>query len=122
VLDRLEHPTGRDIARAAEAGDQVARTCFAAVGRALGRGLADLVTLVDPGVVVLGGGVVGAAPYFLPSALTAMTASIGVGAGFLCPEVRVSTSGVDAALRGVADLASFEIGRTASAPREEAPV
>lgn len=48
---------GADLVAAAEAGDAAAGAAIEAVGRALGRGLAVLVAVLDPDVIVVGGGV-----------------------------------------------------------------
>lgn len=48
---------GRDASRAARMGDQYARAIFADVGRRLGEGIAGLVNVLDPEIVVVGGGV-----------------------------------------------------------------
>lgn len=55
------------VALSAEAGDATAKAVLAAGGTALGRTLAGLVSALDPEVVVVGGGVVGAGePYLEP--------------------------------------------------------
>lgn len=54
------------IVRAAEDGDPVARTALAELGRWLGIGLAGLVNVFDPQIVVLGGIFSETAPYTLP--------------------------------------------------------
>lgn len=52
--DRLD---AEDIAAAAEAGDPLARQLLAGAGRALGVGVRNLLHLLNPSVVVIGGGV-----------------------------------------------------------------
>jgi glucokinase len=54
---RPQDITGPMITEAARAGDVAALRCFDIVGRWLGRGMAELATILDPGVFVLGGGV-----------------------------------------------------------------
>jgi glucokinase len=49
--------TGHHAAAAARAGDEPARRIFAEVGRRLGEGIAGLVNVLDPEIVVVGGGV-----------------------------------------------------------------
>lgn len=49
--------TGRHVSEAARDGDPAAVAVFAAVGRRLGEGIAGLVNILDPEVVVVGGGV-----------------------------------------------------------------
>jgi glucokinase len=50
-------PSAADVARAAHDGDQVAREIFARAGAALGAGLADLINLLNPAMIIVGGGV-----------------------------------------------------------------
>ena len=57
--------TGPLVTRAAHEGDPAARAAFAEVGRWLGSGLADLVQLLDPEILVVGGGVVEAGELLL---------------------------------------------------------
>ena len=75
---------------------------FAALGSDLGLGLADLVMLLDPSVVVLGGGIAQAYPNFAPAMGDALRTRLGETRN--APRISVSTLGTDAALRGVADL------------------
>jgi glucokinase len=52
-----ERATGELVTEAARAGDEVALAILAEVGRRLGEGVAGLVNVLDPEVVVIGGGV-----------------------------------------------------------------
>ncbi|UWP84390.1 ROK family protein [Dactylosporangium fulvum] len=65
--------TGRQVADRAVAGDPVARDVVATAGRALGRVLAGLAALLDPGAIAATGG---AAPALLPAAGDAYTAEL----------------------------------------------
>ena len=56
----VEAMTGPLVTRAAQAGDVASVAAFAEVGRWLGSGLADIVQVVDPEVLVVGGGVIDA--------------------------------------------------------------
>jgi glucokinase len=53
-------PTAEDAVRAARAGDERARSGLADVGRYLGIGIANMITVITPDRVVLGGGVAAA--------------------------------------------------------------
>lgn len=53
-LSRLQ---GSDITRAAQAGDSLAREAFEKVGSWLGQGIASVNAILDPEIVVIGGGV-----------------------------------------------------------------
>jgi glucokinase len=48
--------TGEQVTAAAEAGDETARSIVARVGAALGQGLCTLIAIVDPEIIVVGGG------------------------------------------------------------------
>lgn len=52
--------TARDVAEAAARGDQVSQQLLADAGRHIGSAVASLINLLNPGLVVLGGGVIGA--------------------------------------------------------------
>jgi glucokinase len=55
VKGRVEGVTARDVAEAAKAGDALARDILAESGRWLGLGLAVLVDILNPEIIVLGG-------------------------------------------------------------------
>lgn len=57
--------TARDVARAAQAGDMVSQQLLADAGRHIGSALASLINLLNPGKVLIGGGVMGAGDFFL---------------------------------------------------------
>ncbi len=48
--------SGEDVTRAADEGDETARGLVAQVGADLGRGLCNLIAILDPDIVVVGGG------------------------------------------------------------------
>jgi glucokinase len=54
---RVRGIDGRLISAAAREGDEAALECFRIVGTWLGRGIADLAAILDPGVFVIAGGV-----------------------------------------------------------------
>lgn len=57
VLAASAEATGRHVAAAADGGDAVAARILEQVGRRLGEGLAGLANVLDPEVIVVGGGV-----------------------------------------------------------------
>ena len=69
TLSRLDPRkiTARAVADAARQGDRVARDIFDRAGRLLGFGIANLISLLDPQVVILGGGMAAAADLYLDS-------------------------------------------------------
>jgi glucokinase len=70
-----EARTPAEIHALAAAGDSAAISAFAETGRVLGLGLVSLTHLLDPEVIVIGGGISAAAELFLPEARRALAAS-----------------------------------------------
>ena len=68
--------TGRIVTEAAKAGDPMAIRVLATVGRRLGEGIAGLANVLDPDVVVLGGGAVGAGELLIGPARVAFEESV----------------------------------------------
>jgi len=64
--------TSPEVAAAAREGDPLAREIFTTVGRLLGFGIANIVSLFDPQIVVLGGGIGSVADLYLDSLRSAM--------------------------------------------------
>jgi len=94
--------TALDVVRAAEAGDGAARAALDAAAQALGRAILELAALVDPGLIVVGGGLSRSPQWTVDPAVDAARA----GATFhTIPEVRLATLGVWAGARGAALLA-----------------
>jgi glucokinase len=97
--------TGTDVTIAAREGDPAAVEIFTEMGRWLGRGIADLAAILDPSVVVIGGGVSEAGELLLTPAREAFGASL-TGRGFRpAAAIRLAALGPDAGLVGAADLA-----------------
>ncbi|HVN11120.1 MAG TPA: ROK family glucokinase [Kineosporiaceae bacterium] len=97
--------TGSMVARAAFAGDQAAVGLFADVGRWLGEGIALLAAVLDPAVVVVGGGVAEAGDVLLDPARQAYAAALSAGSHRPHLEIMPAVLGNDAGLIGAADLA-----------------
>ncbi|MEN3359461.1 MAG: glucokinase [Mycobacteriales bacterium] len=97
--------TGLDVTIAAREGDPAAVEIFTAMGRWLGRGIADLAAIIDPSVVVVGGGVSEAGDLLLGPAREAFATTL-TGRGFRpASPIRLAALGPDAGLVGAADLA-----------------
>jgi glucokinase len=116
---RPERLTGSMVTRAAEAGDPVARQAFDSVGDWLGVGLANLAAALDPGLLVVGGGVSAAGDRLLDPARAALERSL-VGAEHrrLPPVVRAAL-GPEAGLVGAAVLAEAALDRASYAPGQD---
>jgi glucokinase len=96
---------GLQVTQAATEGDPAAVEAFAVIAKWLGQGLADLVTIWDPGVFVLGGGVAEAGELLLAPARAAYAAALGPRADLPVADIHVAELGNSAGLIGAADLA-----------------
>lgn len=97
--------TGQDVTELARAGDEGAVALFAQLGTRLGEGLASICAVLDPALVVIGGGVADAGALLLDPAEEAFAAHL-IGRGHRpSPRVVAATLGNDAGLVGVATLA-----------------
>lgn len=65
VAGRGESLTPRDLSRLADEGDATAVALYAEVGRRLGQGIGNLVNVLDPDRVIVGGGLAAAGHLFL---------------------------------------------------------
>lgn len=103
--------TAADVAEAARRGNRAARAVFLRMGRTLGAGVANLVSLFDPEVIVLGGGMVGAAEFYLDE-LKRAVARYAQPLAARRVKIVVSKLGADANLLGVASLFSRSVSRS----------
>ena len=94
-----------EVTQAAREGDEAALACFAEVGWWLGRGLADLSAMLDPGLFVIGGGVADAGELLLAPARVAYAEQLTGGPARPQPQIRLARLGNEAGLVGAADLA-----------------
>jgi len=93
-----------ELAEAARNGDASAREIFRVAGRRLGLAVANLVSLFDPQVVVVGGGLAGAAELFIDELKrTALSRTQPLAAKQV--QIRVSKLGGNANLLGAARVA-----------------
>jgi glucokinase len=113
---RPENITGEMLTQAAAAGDQAALHSFQVIGTWLGRGLAGLAAVLDPGVFVIGGGVSAAGETLRAPVLAAFTASLTARRYRPLAQLRIAELGPEAGLVGAADLARWrDIGSSSSA-------
>jgi glucokinase len=105
--DRL---TGEHVARAATDGDAAARELVTDVGAWLGQGIADLAAVLDPDVVVVGGGVSVLGELLLAPARERLDRALP-GRGYRPgPRVVAAELGPQAGLIGAADLVRRTVG------------
>ena len=103
--------SGREVAALAQAGDPVASEVWARAARALGAALSDAVALLDPGLVVVGGGLAEAGAQLVDPVAAELAARSRLGPP---PRVVAAELGADAGCRGAALLAwrTLESART----------
>lgn len=94
--------TALDVVRAAERGDPAARAALTDAARALGRAILEVSALLDPELVVVGGGVARAPEWTVHPALESARAAATF---HRLPELRLATLGVWAGARGAAQAA-----------------
>jgi glucokinase len=100
-----ERVTGETVFRAAQQGDPTARSLFERTGFWLGVGLASLVTIFDPDVVVIGGGLATTGELLLAPARASLERYVFGRAHRDLPPVAPARLGSDAGLVGAATLA-----------------
>jgi glucokinase len=101
----VEGINGPMVTAAAKAGDAVSADAFAQLGRWLGMGLADMVQILDPQVLVVGGGVVDAGELLLGPTTRSFVDALAQRGRLPVGEVRPAELGNRAGVIGAADLA-----------------
>lgn len=118
TLRALTQLTAKDVYEHGLAGDELAREVFRRMGQYLGIGLASLVNLLNPEMIVIGGGAANGWDLFIEHARQEL-----LSRAFPVPAQRVeivrAACGDDAGLLGVAHLA-FEFLRSEISGTEEA--
>jgi glucokinase len=105
---------GHHVTEAAFQGDAVAISILAEVGRRLGEGIAGLVNVLDPEIVVVGGGAIRAGEFLLEPARRAYVDSVEGAEDRPVVPLVAAAMGNDAGSVGAADLALAEVGRPRS--------
>ena len=101
----FEKLLGKDITEAAIEGDEIARAALAITGKWIGAGIANLASILDPSLVVIGGGVIEAGDLILDPAREAMEEFMPFRGQHPIPRIVGAKLLNDAGLVGVADLA-----------------
>jgi glucokinase len=114
ALDRLgaDHHIGdgHAVVTAAQAGDADARDCMRILGERLGVGIANVVNIFDPELVVIGGGVSVAGDLLMEPARASAARFILPGVGTRT-RIELARHGPQAGVRGAALLAGQELER-----------
>jgi glucokinase len=109
ALEEGQELTGPLVTSLAAAGDPVAGEALAVIGRHLGVGLANVVNIFNPSVIVIGGGVIGAGELLLAPARAEMLAR-ALAPGRDEVQVVAAAYGQDAGMVGAAILARESLG------------
>jgi glucokinase len=107
---------GAMVTDAAMRGDDAARAVLAEVGRRLGEGIAGLVNILDPDVVVVGGGAVTAGDLLLDPARAAFTDTVEAPDRRPAVPILAAALGNEAGAIGAATLALDELAPGAAGP------
>ena len=97
--------TGLMITKAAQQGDPVSRDAFAQIGYWLGGAMADLVQILDPQVLVIGGGVIDAGDLLMGPTERAYREALAVRGTLPVAPLLAAETGSAAGVIGAADLA-----------------
>lgn len=90
-------------------GNTDAKAALTHVAEAMGRGIASLVAVTDPELIVIGGGVAGAGELLLEPIRSSFRETFGAGANRPVAEIVGATLGNHAGVVGVAELARAQI-------------
>ena len=99
-------PTGELVTSAADAGDEVARGLVAQVGARFGEGLATLITIFDPELVVVGGGLGSVGESLVGPARRTVADRLHGQAHRMTPPILVAGLGREAGALGAAGMAA----------------
>jgi glucokinase len=97
--------TGPQITEAAQAGDPLSVSLLAHLGRWIGEGSASVAALLDPALIVVGGGVAAAGDLLLEPARTAFTDQLSARGHRPEAGLVMASMGNEAGIVGAADLA-----------------
>ncbi len=100
--------SGESVVAAADAGDETARALVTEVGRSFGQGLAGLVAIFDPELIVVGGGLGSIGESIIGPARRVLSDSLHGGRLRVPPAVQVATLGPGAGAIGAALLGAEE--------------
>ncbi|MFI1463724.1 ROK family protein [Nocardia carnea] len=99
-----DHVTGETVFAAAQQGDHTARSLFDELGYWLGAGLAGLVNVFDPEVVIIGGGLMAAGDYLYPPTQKSFHKHVFAGSKRTLPPIVPAQLGTGAGMVGAALL------------------
>lgn len=101
--------TGESVVAAADAGDETARALVTEVGRSFGQGLAGLVAIFDPELIIVGGGLGSIGESIVGPARRVLADSLHGGRLRVPPAIQVAALGPSAGAVGAALLAAEDV-------------
>lgn len=106
IMDYLEdnNITPKSVFLAAEQGDEIARQIWFDIGRYLGIALASFINLLNPEIIIIGGGISSAADYIFPPALAEINRRAFTTSNYVT-EIRQAELKNDAGIIGAAAIA-----------------
>ncbi|WP_025274890.1 ROK family protein [Haloglycomyces albus] len=107
--DDADQITGAMVTKAAQNDDRTALRAFNFIGRFLGNAAADMVQSLDPGVILLGGGVVDAGDFLLAPVRRYLNDGLAARRETPYGIVRAARMGQNAGVVGAADLARQDL-------------
>jgi glucokinase len=102
--------SGHEITTAARAGNADALNAFVEISEWLGRGLASIAAILDPRLIIIGGGVSEAADLFLEPTQEAFAQHLPATGQRPHADIVLAEAGADAGMIGAADLARDHLG------------
>ena len=88
---------------AAEVGDQVALRMLQRVGQYIGMGVANIINIFNPQLVIIGGGIV-KGRHFVEDSMMQIIKERALGSSYSSTRIEFSSEGRKAALQGIVDL------------------
>ncbi len=106
ALEGADDVTGASVVAAADRGEETARSLVAEVGRAFGLGLADLAAIMDPDLIVVGGGLGSVGESLLGPARRSFADALHGASYRVPPAIQVAQLGAAAGAVGAAMYAA----------------
>ncbi len=117
TLREVRDPSGPQVSTAAAEGDAFARSILEEAGRWLGVGTAALTNVLDPELLLVGGGASRAtAPWLLPAARASLQSHLVGSQWREAPRIELATLGDDAGVIGAALLAAEHVQGRGTVP------
>ncbi|MCP8969853.1 ROK family transcriptional regulator [Ectobacillus ponti] len=108
IAARAGMPTGKDVFEAAQKGNEACMQLLAETGRMIGVGLTNMIHMINPGKIVLSGGVMRSGTFLMPPLLETIQQRVLTN-GARQTSITVSRLGEDATVLGAVSLLLVEL-------------